>query len=292
MKKEFLDRHARAEHLEKICEMPLPKWLEEIVSSEVLIQISPRILPFSHIDLREFAEFLGEQYRLKIQFPSDFGKFPGSSSPSYSDPYGALEQMMIGDEFTLRFRGGRIPQQHEGVVGIDEVRISRESIFVKVSGRSEFAESVVADIAELLWQYSGVTKGWPEISKHIQLLTYGVGTKVDLGMPFESVLSKQLLGFVHSKMLNGEGFVRDMGSLDARLGFEPPKEVVSAFSVDELHLLFNRFDQRTGRNETSRLRIGVTARSEQGTGVVLIASTMPFDRHCEMIDQLRETLNS
>lgn len=291
---DYNESSRRFESLSEIAELQKPSWLIELISTEVLFHISPNELPLEYVDLRKLAAELEQKFGLRFAGPRSIehalrGHYSSSSSSS-SDERMPLDALMDDDSLTIRFKNGQMRLQSGNNVRIREVRIDRESIFVKVADRTEFAEAVLAETAEIVWRASGAFKNWSSISKHVQLKTYGVGTKIDLGVPLEMLISPQLSAFVHGRILGPDGYVRDMGSVDAQAGFSPPREVAAAFSVDELHLVFNRFDQRTGRSETSRLRLGVVSKSEQGSGVVFLASTMPFERHMEMIGELRQAI--
>ena len=99
-------------------------------------------------------------------------------------------------------------------------------------------------------------------------------------------------GFCQDHLLEGERYAVETGRRSVRHMFEVSPTVSAVWGLDDIRIKLFLFDQRTGRSETTRLDIGVTARDSMGTGRVRIYSELPFNKHVECIAALRETIAS
>lgn len=264
-----------------------PSFVLEILRSEVLFHVSSRGLPFSRINVMALFDILREKYRLELSESSELGKILSSMGSTRVEEI--IRSLISGKNIDLEFKGG-VFKLAESLVSIDSVRIHNEGVFVKVDSSTYAAESIAREILADLWVASGDEVAKEKLEKHILLKTYGTATKIDLGFPFEALLSRKLIGFVENKIVNDGGYINGMGSRSSINNYGPPKEISTSYNLDDLELDFHRFDKQTGRVETATLRIGVMTRSEQRTGIVFISSQMELKEHCELLSDLLASL--
>jgi hypothetical protein len=145
-------------------------------------------------------------------------------------------------------------------------------------------------VAEIVWAAAGAQKRWDDIRNGVQLIGYGTATMVDLGVPLENVLSVAVQSFCNDHLLGGEKYALETGRRSVRHQFGVSPTLSGIWALDEVTIKFFLFDQKTGRSESTRMDVGVTARDSMGTGRVRVYSELPFNKHVECIAALRTTL--
>ncbi|HVL93923.1 MAG TPA: hypothetical protein VM264_11350, partial [Acidimicrobiales bacterium] len=176
---------------------------------------------------------------------------------------------------------------------IVSVELSREVILVRVQGVSKVAELIAAEVVEAMWRSAGASKKWSEIEPHIQLVGYATGTVINLGRKFEDLLHPSISGFSSQITSETGGLAFSMGPQKGpayqRAG-TPSIASVGVATLERLSLLFQRFDLQTGQHFETNLTFSVRARGEKGTGIVYVTSELPFEKHVQLLQDLRNSI--
>lgn len=260
----------------------LPEWILEIGLTEALYTLSPRVLPLKQISFAALADILKRRYNVRFKRP-DLGPFVPADVTD--DQIG--QSILASADPELTFTDGRFPRTTNDFVVIRRIQINDESILAGVQGTGEVADLIVAEVAEAIWGSAGVTKDWSSIEPSVQLKAYGSGTIVDLGWPFEDMLSEGLRGFVQERITSDGGFANSMGRLSARHQFLPNGDFTSLATLSEVTLKVHLFDRKTGRPDSARLHFSVSTKDTEGTGIVLVSSELPFADHVQLLSELR-----
>ena len=232
-------------------------------------------------------QLLREKYDAKINAPQADVFQALASQQNNELAYKVLNQMIENRE-GLSFENGRYKISTNNFIPIVRITVTRERIHVVVQGRAEVADLVVAEVAEFIWLAGGVTKTWEDIRPAVQLIAYGTGTIVNLGFPFEHLMNDRITRFIEEQMIGGKRYAADMGFVSQRR--KSPTQPHMLYTLDEINILFHRFDLQTGRSEDSAFRLTVTDRDSRGTGVVLVTSELPFVEHVSCLQSLREAV--
>jgi len=279
----------RRKEAQPILERELPEWVLEISQTEVAYNINPRMLPLRQVCFPRLLQTLKEEYNIEFVRP-DLGPLYKDITANRTDE--EIGSLLLKSQNPLQFENGRFSVSKSDFVPIGGIGINDEWISVRVHGISQVAELVVAEVAEWIWSSAGVQKRWDDIKKHIRLITYITGTVVNLGFPFESLMSDKLVGFIKSDMLAGRKYSADMGAHSQRYDFKTSPTVTSVYTLDELHILFHLSDAVTGRAESSRFRFSVLTKDTRGTGIVFVSSELTFDRHIACLQDLIKAVGS
>lgn len=265
---------------------PLPPWLLEVIQTEVVYTINPRVFPLRVAAFGALTDLLKEKYSLRFARPR--GAMYGRSDVSDQDVAAAL----IQSNERVRFENGRFMRTAIDFSVIRSVNFDFETIHVVVEGVSKIAELVIADVAEMVWAAAGAQKKWDDIHAGVQLIGYATSTLVDLGISFETFLSPAVRGFCDDHLLEGERYSLETGRRSARHQFGVSPTLKAIWALDEVTLRVFLFDQMTGRSESTRIDVGVVSRDSMGTGRVRVYSELPFNMHLECVDALRSSLGS
>ncbi|MDO8531504.1 MAG: hypothetical protein Q7T26_04945 [Dehalococcoidia bacterium] len=263
----------------------LPKWLLEVIQTEVVYTMNPRTFPLRVAAFSALTDLLKEKYSVSFARPTKNAAFSRTDITDQD-----IGNALIRSDEGIRFENGRFMRTATDFDVIRSININYETIHVIVQGVREIAELIVADVAEMVWAAAGAQKRWNDIRNGIQLIGYGTATQVDLGVPFEHCLSPAVQWFCQNQLLDGEKYALETGRRSVRHQFAVSPTLNGIWALDEVTINLFLFDQRTGRSETTRLNIGVTTRDSAGTGIVRIYSELPFNKHLECIAALREAI--
>lgn len=260
----------------------LSDFIVSIHQSEVVYTLEPSSLPFKYADLDIFADTLNKLYSLNFQ---------KQKKEEEENPLAALlggqKQMNV-----LTFESGRFKTQESGdFIPIPTLRLTSEAIHVVLQGPSNAAKAILADVVEALWQSTGMPKSWSSLEKSLQLVSYGTGTKVNLGIPLEKLIHPKLAKYLEDSWTKSGGFAEKMAHQSSINNFESPKGLSVGYAVDDLNFIFNIFDPVTGDSTRAKLQFRVTAKHEYGKGIFLVVSELPFELHVKALAELQKCLN-
>lgn len=261
----------------------LSEFVISIHQSEVLYTLEPSSLPFKYADLDSFANKLRELYSLTIQ---------KQKKEENQNPLAAL----IGDQQqtnVLVFESGRFKTQESGdFIPIPKLTLTSEKVHIVLQGPSNAAKAILADVLEALWQSTGMPKPWSSLEKSIQLVSYGTGTKVNLGIPLEKLIHPKFAKYLEDHWTQAGGFAEKMAHQSTLNNFQSPKGVSVGYAVDDLNFKFNIFDPVTGDSTRASLKFIVTAKHEYGKGIFLVVSELPFELHVKALAELRDFMKT
>jgi hypothetical protein len=267
-----------------------PGWLLEIAQTEVSYTLSPRAHPLRQIDFPTLRDSLAKQYNISLKTPDDLGvltaHLPAGTKLTETD---IVAMMLSGNNPMLMFTNGRFPVSRNDFVELKSILLTDELIYVVVQGKSQIAELVAKEVAELVWRAAGGDKRWDDIEPGLRLVSYGTGTIVDLGFAAETLMSPLLVKFMDDQVIGGKKYAAEMGQHSYRHKFKASPTRTSMYTLDELHLLIHGFDATTGKVTTTRLKFSISERESQGTGIVYVASELPFETHIECVGMLIES---
>jgi len=266
----------------------LPDGIIQINSCEVAYVLNPTVFPYSYLEFTTIREALEREYKLHFKMPNlqKGGALSELALPQSIDGMGQL--LLSLKEPQLEFENGLFRLPSNRAVKIQSVRLDSETIFVKVAGPTRVAEQVIYEVLPMLWALAGVDKQWSEIAALHQIAMYGTGTRVRFPEQGNSLLAPAFRGLLDSLTTDG-GIACGLGSRYALHEWAPPAGSRSIYSLDELQLIFNR-QEITGTVESSRLRIGVDAKHERGTGIMSVDSELPLDEHIKLVQELLASL--
>ncbi len=286
----------RREDLKQALSKPVPDFIVSTEQAEVVYTIHPNMLPYSQMDLGTLASRLRQKYHVKFQNPSlppSFAALSNTEGAGDDAKYSAAKDLLAGampDE-DLTFVQGRLAIGPDDVVAIRQISMNSESVHVAVTGDSKVADLVVKEVVEELWASTGIPKRWDSIYPSVQMIRYGTATKVDFGVHLEEFLSVGCRSFITSQVLDGKNFAARSVARSARDKFQPPPNTLATWTLDDLKLVFHVFNRVNGRAENSQFRLSVSTRDEEGTGIFIAISEMPFDEHVECMRALRDYLS-
>lgn len=263
-------------------ERPLPAWLLEIMQTEIIYTINPRMLPVKVASFTALLELLREKYGVRFVLPP-----PGPIRTEARLSEEEIGAALLRADERVRFEHGKFMRTSTDFDVIRSININNESIHVVVQGVSETAELVVAEVAEVLWAAAGAERRWDQIKTGVHLIGYATATLVDLGFPFERILATEFREFFREQMMQGKRYAYETAPRSARHQFEVSPTLTAVWALDEVIVKLFLFDSVTGRSETTRLQIGVTRRDLMGTGRVRVYSELPFQKHIECLQAMR-----
>lgn len=293
----------RRESTKKEVERERPQYILEIEQSDVAYTLPPPMMPLVHVNYREFAQAMRDEYGLELDLssvkldPMIMQQISKEVETSGEDLEAALMRHALKDrESELTFRGGRYWLTRTEFVPINAVKINFESVIVSVGGIEKVAEAVAAEIFDLTSLSAKFGRSWSQIQDQIRVVGYATKTRVDLGSEnaFERLLSPQVLDFMDSEMVAGERFAAHYGSYHARDNLEaPPEDFTSlSFALDDLHFYISQFDKRTGMLRQGQIRFTVTGRGDYRSGEVAVWSEFPYRIHEQFLGQLIEAIQA
>jgi hypothetical protein len=261
---------------------PLAEWILEVIQSEVVYTLNPRMLPIRLVSFTSLRELLYERFAVRFVRP-DLGPLP--TDPQLSDDQ--LGSALLPSGRTVRFENGRFRRTADDFDAIRSINIDDESIHVAVQGVSSVAELIVADVAEIIWAAAGALRRWDEIKAAASLVGYATDTEIDLGMPLEKLLSVEFRDFMASDVLDGKCFAYETARRSARHKFNVSPDLTATWGLDRISLQFYLFDGKTGRSDITKMYFRVPTRDLVGTGRIVVYSELPFNKHIECLGALR-----
>lgn len=290
LENDYISRLARLRRDRVAAERALPDYLFEVRRTEVRYVFPVRLLPFAQASFAKLNTRLLETLHLRFKRPTSDD--PGLTALFRDLSDDQLGQMLVGGEHPhLEWRNGVFPYRSADFVLIHNVSIGWEHVFAGVAGPGEVAEAVCAEVFESLRYAADLPKAWEEIKSQALSITHGSSTLVDIGAPPTKLLSDVYRRFLDEKIIGGPRLASYMDGLTNVSGFKPSSKMKTIYSVDELHIKLHHFDEQTGKSGESLLTIGIPARSYHGTSRVLVSTQLPFDKHMECVEMLRQLLS-
>lgn len=267
-------REARREH---------PEFVLDIDVSEVIYTMPPRVLPLQHIDFERLTTQLYDKWGL-VPDPSNLKLDAFLESRSLEEVAAMrklelMQQLVRSNDPNVAFSSGKYPVSDFEFVPVLSVRLNFESVIVKVAGVSRVAEVVAAEAVEAVWAAAGAARPWSAIEPHLQRVGYATGTRIDLGTPFEALLSAPTRTFLDEQMIAGPRYAAHMGHYHARPTLGPRPNAVCTYALDEVILRVSWFDPETGLNSTTNMKFTVTSKADYRSGIVRVWSELPYDIH-------------
>jgi len=263
----------------------VPEYVRCITSSEVMYTFRPNALPYRNISFVELREALARHYDLQPNIGEIMEGLPDGRAGAVT-PDEIATMILRSSNTRLSFQDGLLRMPHGRAIVIEEVLFARESLFCKVIGPSRAGDQIIYELLPMLWALAGVKRSWSEIEVYNQRVKYGTGTQVFLSDSGRGLLSAAFLKLLDD-WCSQDGLASQMGARDVLADGKPPQGATVRFSLDELHLIFNR-TAAVGISEETKLRIGVDARNERGTGIFTVGSELPFTEHLELVKTLLE----
>lgn len=287
----------RHESTQRAAEEKPPEFILEIEQSDVAYTVPPQMMPLGHVNYEVFTREMRDRWdlepdlsslRIDPSLPQQVAKEVESTGEDFD---AALIRHALKDrDAELMFRGGRYRLSDSEFVPINAVKVNFESVIVSVGGIEKVAESVAAEIFELIAASAGLSRPWKTTEEQLRVVGYATKTRVDLGSDnaFEDLLSPKLIGFMDSEMVAGERFAAHYGSYHSRDDLKAPSEDATSlsWSLDDLHFYISQFDKRTGMVRQGQIRFTVTGRGDYRSGVVSIWSEFPYEIHKRFVGQL------
>jgi hypothetical protein len=90
---------------------------------------------------------------------------------------------------------------------------------------------------------------------------------------------------------NNDGFASRMSGRSSRDRFGPAKNAVRTWTLDDMTILLNVFNLQNGRLDRADLRMSVTSRDEEGSGILTVSSDLPLDEHIRYLEALRQSMS-
>jgi len=268
----------------------LPDYIQQINSCEAAYVLHPSALPFPNVPFRLLSHALKKYYTLSFSV-GDSEKLKLLKVPLPNDAEELGELLVSLPKPHLEFENGFLRLPGDLAIKISRLVLTHELIFVEVvGGPTEAAEQVICEIVPLMWALVGVKKQWRDVMQLQQVATYGTGTRVRFPSKALGLLSGSLVELLNRWTALPDGVATAMGRRDRLHEFRVPHGSTVVFSLDELHILFQR-NEPTGNHEVARLRIGVDARHERGTGVMSVESELPLKDHIELVRELVEAMS-
>ena len=184
---------------------------------------------------------------------------------------------------SLAWTDGRFPLRDD-FVPIRSVKLTWEAIQVNVAGVSQIAEVIAKEVIELVWQLAGSKKKFADVEKFLQVVGYGTRTRLNLGYGPECLLNPQVMKFLDSNLAEGPRFAASMGRVP--VSASKSGQVSAAAALDDLTIFINKFDSSSGYTDDSELRFSITARSDYKSGRLAVTSTLPYEKHVELLSGL------
>jgi hypothetical protein len=274
------ERHAEAQ---REAQREHPDFVLDIDVSEVIYTMPPRVLPLQHIDLNRLTTLLHEKWGL-LPDPSNLKLDSFLESRSLEEVAAIrtselMERVVRSTDPNVAFTSGKYPVSDFEFVPVLSVRLNFESVIVKVAGVSRVAEVVAAEAVEAVWAAAGAARPWSAVEPHVQRVGYATGTRVDLGAPFEALLSGPTRAFLDEQMIAGPRYAAHMGHYHALPTLGPRPNAVCTYALDEVILRVSWFDPETGLNSTTNMKFTVTSKADYRSGIVRVWSELPYDVH-------------
>lgn len=254
----------------------VPDFILEIIQTEVQYVISPRLLPYAQADMEAFSEKLKSLYGL-TRVEQDLSRYSNTMALLGADRPSALE-----------FQNGRFKISAHDFVAIKALRLTYEGVHLVLTGPSSVADTVVPDVVEQLWDSAGVAKPWKEVEPYIQLKAFGCGTLADLGFPLTNLLSAEFRDVLDKEFIRGKQLAAAMSPLMSTDKFQVNVNQITSYVVDDINLMFNTFNPVSGQAYQVKLRLNVEARHTYGSSICEVISELPFEKHVDAIQVLRE----
>jgi len=281
----------RRERAEQQAAIPKPDFVTDIEQTEVAYTFRPSALPpLAQVNLKDLADSLKASFKVKLE-PIDFSpllrKGLTMDQLAAMDEATRIDQLMSIAESRLRFTSGRFPLRND-FVPIRHISIDFERIYVSVGGHTGIAEAIAEDVFESLWRQVGTAKRWVDAQSKVVLVGYATGTRIVAPFSAELLLNPRL-----SKVLR-DAFSSESRYVDTIGAFQPIGSghgVLSAVAtLDQLTIRVSKFDSRSGESYQSELVFNVTARSDHGTGQMLVTSELKYEDHVELLRGVIEAL--
>jgi hypothetical protein len=283
---------ARREGGEKRLRIPaLPSHVLSIPHAEVAYTIEPHLLPFAQCDIKAFLSRMNEEYGVRIE-PSGIAHSL-LSMPDDKEAADTLRRLLADRDSTasLELAAGKFSLSPSDFVPIRKISLNSETIHVAVAGHSSIAEMIIGNVAEALWESAGARKTWDDLSKGVQMKSYGTATKVDFGIPLEKFVNRSFANFLNADCEAPDGFAAGMVARSRRDSFGRPPRAVATWTLDDLTAYVSVFNLQNGRSERSRLRLSVTSRDEEGAGIFTVISELPLEEHIRYLDALKSAMS-
>jgi hypothetical protein len=284
------DAQEREQLTQQAAQRELPTFVLAIEQSEARYTIPPRLLPIAHVDYEKLRVILSEKWQLSPD--PEYTKLGGILASMPRDQLGQvpeselMRRLLKSSRPEIGFELGRYPLSDFEFVPVLGVQITRESVLVSVAGISQVAEYLVTEMVQAIWASAGVMRPWSDIEPEVQARGYATKTKVDLGAATEQLLNPKLIDFFNNEVLAGAQFASHMGLYLARHDNKPPPQAVTTYALDDLQLKFATFDPATGTTTNSKITISVTSLADYQSGIVSVASELPYDVHIQCLEQL------
>lgn len=284
------EERERREKLEYKIGAGLPHFIRSINSTEAMVTIDPKLLPYKKVNGQQLADEITQKYQLVLETPDIVNQLIRVNAPNIpTDMGGRIELAMEQDSVSVEFVQGRFPTGGPDFVDINSLSFGSESIQANVSGLTDVAETLIAEAFEALWRASGAFKSWSskDVSERIQMKTFATNTKTDFKKDLTSLFDESVRYYLQSSANN---LGPHMIGLSTHNGFGPSTQVKTVLTLDELHFRASTFNLLTGRSQIALLRFSVRTRDEQGRGIIDVMSQLPFDKHVEFLSGLIEAL--
>jgi hypothetical protein len=280
-------RHAEAQ---RAAQREHPDFVLDIERSDVVYTLPPRFMPLEHVEFDKLRRLLHDKWGLTLDLSSlklDAVLGPRSIEQVAGLSEDELMQLVLrsGDP-NIAFGAGKYPVSDFDFVPVLGVRLNYESVMVKVAGVSRVAEVVAAELVEAVSTSAGAARPWSDIEPHLQRVGYATATRINLGAPFEALLSTPTRRFLDEQMIDGPRYAAHMGYYHARPRLGPPPRAVCTYALDDLSLRFAWFDPETGVSTATNMKFSVTSKADYRSGIVLVWSELPYDIHVACLEQL------
>ncbi|MGW2486860.1 hypothetical protein ACWCV9_06515 [Streptomyces sp. NPDC001606] len=284
---------ARKSRVAASVEEALPSHIRGIKTTSVVINMDPSMLPLSQVEPEIFLRQVEDKFKLGLKPPQVLSNLQEEFAEAGSLPKEKVLAIALREE-AVSLEAGRVPVGQNVIVPIEMVKINDENISALVSGHTEVAEYVTAEIFEMMWFAAGAPKRWesPEVQESIQLKSYGTVTRVDLGCSLNSLLAPQTLHYLEQNLATGGRFAGEMMSKSAADNFTASPDIVSTFAVDEIDMKVNLFNTRTGRSETANVKLSVMSRDDLNRGLCDVLTQLPIDKHSELVRGLAQAVTA
>ena len=251
-------------------------FIVEVTHSEVYYTIHPRRLQFSRFTFSQLREKLQSKYRL-VYHPSD----QSDLNPSYEDHLVDLSQ---GRRKQIVFVSGLYEIKGQPAVEIISVSFTREGVIAAVQGHSNFADLVAKEVSELVFDLGGSPTVFDNLGRDLQLKSYATETMVDLGIPFNKLLSASMTEVIDKEAGDSEGCLQF--TVPEKINEKNDRVLRISWAVDDIIIRVSAFNESSGENHISQFKFSVKTRSDYGGTVIGVSSQLPYERHVSFLRQI------
>ncbi|GAA5010400.1 hypothetical protein GCM10025734_54200 [Kitasatospora paranensis] len=151
-----LDTQRRDQVKQQVQSTQTPDFIRLIQSSEVLINIDPKVLPYEDMDYEQFVDEMKKRYRLHLdtgEVETIIAKSPGASLHAFASlSDGEKAKLSFSMTERIKFIEGKFPGiGYDDYITIHVMQLHSQNLGAKVHGPTNIADLLIKEAFELAW---------------------------------------------------------------------------------------------------------------------------------------------